>query len=66
MKIAALVTAFVGALFVGCEGDSLEVRTFTLERLNSDEAFGLVDPYVYRDRETKPGTMLAKHVVKVC
>ncbi len=57
MKIAALVTAFVGALFVGCEGDSLEVRTFTLERLQAEEAFGLVDPYVYRDRETNPGTM---------
>ena len=57
MKIAALITAFVGALFVGCEGDSLEVRTFTLERLDGDEAFGLVDPYVYRDRETNPGTM---------
>ena len=57
MKIAALVTAFVGALFVGCEGDSLEVRTFTLERLDADEAFGLVDPYVYRDRETNAGTI---------
>ena len=57
MKIVALVAASVGALFMGCEGDSLEVRTFTLERLEAEAAFGLVDPYVYRDREGKPGTM---------
>ena len=57
MKIMALVTASVGALFMGCEGDSLEVRTYTLERLEAEAAFGLVDPYVYRDREGKPGTM---------
>ena len=56
MKIVALITASVGALFLGC-GDSLEVRTFTLERLEAEAAFGLVDPYVYRDREGKPGTM---------
>ena len=52
MKIAATITALVGALFMGCEGDSLEVRTFTLERLDADEAFGLIQPYVYRDRST--------------
>ncbi len=57
MKIVALITASVGALFMGCEGDSLEVRTFTLERLEAEQAFGLVDPYVYRDRESRPGTM---------
>lgn len=56
MKIVALITASVGALFMGC-GDSLEVRTFTLERLDAEEAFGLVDPYVYRDRDRNPGTM---------
>ncbi len=50
MKIVAAITAFVGALFMGCEGDSLEVRTFTLERLDGDEAFGLIEPYVDRDR----------------
>ena len=57
MKIATLITASVGALFMGCQGDSLEVRTFTLERLEAEAAFGLVDPYVYRDREGRPGTM---------
>ena len=56
MKIVALITASLGAFFMGC-GDSLEVRTFTLERLEADEAFGLVDPYVYRDRSRNPGTM---------
>ncbi len=30
MKLVALITASVGALFMGCEGDSLEVRTYTL------------------------------------
>ena len=43
MKIVALITASVGALFMGC-GDSLEVRTFTLERLDAEEAYGLVGP----------------------
>ncbi len=57
MKIATLITASVGALFIGCQGDSLEVRTFTLERLEAEAAYGLVDPYVYRDREGRPGTM---------
>jgi len=57
MKIVALVAAFVGALFVGCQGDSLEVRTFTLERLEAIEAYGLVEPYVYFDRESRPGSM---------
>ncbi len=57
MKIVALITASVGALFMGCEGDSLEVRTFTLERLDAGEAYGLVEPYVYHDRETRPGTI---------
>jgi len=57
MKIVALITATLGALFLGCERDSLEVRTFTLERLALDQAFGLIDPYVYRDREVGPGTM---------
>ena len=57
MKIVALITASLGALFMGCEGDSLEVRTYTLERLEGEEAFGLVDPYVYRDREGAPGTL---------
>ena len=57
MKITALIAASVGALLIGCERDSLEVQTFTLERLDPEEAFGLVDPYVYRDRESMPGTM---------
>ncbi len=50
MKIAALITATVGALFMGCERDQTEVRTFTLERLDAEEAIGLVDPYIDRDR----------------
>ena len=57
MKITALVAASVGALFMGCEPDSLEVRTFTLERLESQDAYSLVEPYVYFDREGRPGTM---------
>ncbi len=57
MKIATLITASVGALFIGCQGDSLEVRTFTLQRLEAEAAYGLVDPYVYRDREGRPGMM---------
>ena len=57
MKIATLITASVGALFMGCQGDSLEVRTFTLQRLEAEAAYGLVDPYVYRDREGRPGMM---------
>ncbi len=57
MKIAALITATVGALFVGCERDSLEVRTFTLERLEPQNAAALIEPYVYYDREGTPGTL---------
>ena len=57
MKMATLITASVGALFMGCELDSLEVRTFTLERLEGIEAYSLVEPYVYYDRESRPGTM---------
>ena len=57
MKIAATIAALAGALFMGCERDSLEVRTFTLERLDAQEAFGLVSAYVYLDRETGPGTI---------
>ncbi len=51
MKIATLITS-VSALLMGCWGDSLEVRTFTLERLEANEAIGLIEPYVYRDRAT--------------
>ena len=57
MKIAATIAALAGALFMGCERDSLEVRTFTLERLDAAEAYGLVSAYVYLDRETGPGTI---------
>ncbi len=57
MKIVALIAVSVGALFMGCERDSLVVRTFTLERLDAEAAYGLVDPYVYGDRDGNPGTI---------
>ena len=50
MKIVAMITA-VGALVLGCERDSMEVRTFALERLEPDEAAALIEPYIYGDRD---------------
>ena len=55
MKIVAMITA-MGALVLGCERDSMEVRTFALERLEPDEAAALIEPYIYGGREGAPGT----------
>ncbi len=57
MKATLAVLVSVGALIAGCDRDALEVRTFRLERLQSDEISGLIDPYVYSDREGAPGHM---------
>ena len=66
MKITALITATVGALFMGCERDSLEVRTFTLERLDAEEALGLIRPYVYyQDNGLEGAISIAEGLVTV-
>ena len=57
MKIAAVITVSVGALIMGCERDSMEVRTFTLDRLAPEEAATLVEPYIYGDRKGAPGAL---------
>ena len=56
MKIAAMITA-MGALVLGCERDSMEVRTFALERLEPDEAAALIEPYIYGERDGAAGTL---------
>jgi len=53
MSLAVLATTL---LLAACQGDTrLETRTFALQHLESYEAMGLIDPYIYGDREGAPG-----------
>lgn len=53
-----------GILFSGCdaggrgvaEAPRLETQTFRLSTLRAGEVASLIDPYVYGDRDTNPGT----------
>ena len=52
----ATVTGLALVVLAACGGVSdLETRTFELEHLEPDEAIGIVEPYVYADREESPG-----------
>lgn len=58
--VLIVVAVFVGLAFFGPDGPSyvaLDVRTFPLENLRSHEAIGIVEPYVYGDREGSPGAI---------
>lgn len=41
----------------GCAGDDLETRTFEVRYLAPHEVQGLIEPYIYTEREGRPGTM---------
>lgn len=43
--------------FTGCGGEDLETRTFEVRYLPSHEIRALVEPYVFTEREGRPGTM---------
>lgn len=55
------VPLFVVTLMTGAcrPGGQLETRTFQLTNLEADEAYHLLEPYIYQDREGVPGMMSA-------
>lgn len=52
-QLVALVLAMTACL----PGNELETRTFELEHVDSDDVTGLIEPYVYRDRDGAEGTI---------
>lgn len=46
-----------GAVWGGCSGGDLETRTYEVQYLPSHEVRALVEPYVFTDREGRPGTL---------
>lgn len=55
-KAMAVAVSFLAASACG-GGSRLETRTFQLENVDPHEVVGLIEPYVYGDRERAPGTM---------
>lgn len=54
---APLLLLGVALAVPGCAGDDLETRTFEVRYLASHEVQGLVEPYIFTEREGRPGTM---------
>lgn len=54
MANVMVATILAGGL-VACEGDELDTRTFELRYMPFTEAYELISPYVYTDREGAPG-----------
>jgi hypothetical protein len=53
-----------------CSGPQLDTQTFELKYLDAQTAASLIEPYVYFDRETNPGTVstagnMASHLITV-
>lgn len=67
MKRTLIATLATTLLLGACQADTrLETRTFALQNLPPNEAEGLIQPYIYSDREGAPGTMsLAPSAVTV-
>lgn len=53
MMFVALALTITACL----RGNELETRTFELEHVRSDDVTGLIEPYVYRDRDGAEGTI---------
>lgn len=54
-RILWLVVA--GTVWGGCAGGDLETRTYEVQYLPSHEVRMLVEPYVFTDRDGRPGTL---------
>lgn len=59
MRARILWLVVSGAVWGGCAGGDLETRTYEIQYLPSHEVRGLVEPYVFTDREGRPGTLSA-------
>lgn len=57
MRIRFLSLVVSGVVLAGCSGGELETRTFEVQYLPSHEARTLVEPYVFTEREGRPGTL---------
>ncbi|UCG88898.1 MAG: hypothetical protein JSW71_10315 [Gemmatimonadota bacterium] len=71
MKSFSVCCVAVLVLVAGaCGGPQLDTQTFELRYLDARTAASLIEPYVYFDRETNPGTLstagdMASHVITV-
>lgn len=54
-----LILGLFGLLTAGCEGPSLETRTFEVRYLPTHRVDDLIAPYVFTEREGTPGMMSA-------
>ncbi len=58
MKSLSICCAAMLVLVAGaCSGPQLDTQTFELKYLDAQTAASLIEPYVYFDRETNPGTV---------
>lgn len=58
MKSLSIVCTATIVLVAGaCGGPQLDTQTFELEYLDANAAASLIEPYVYFDRESNPGTV---------
>lgn len=57
MRTHILWVVAAGAVWGGCAGGDLETRTYEVQYLPSQEVRALVEPYVFTEREGRPGTM---------
>ena len=65
-SVAAVLVLATGA----CSGPQLETQTFELQYLDANTAAGLIEPYIYFDRESAPGMVstagdMASHLITV-
>ena len=71
MKSLSICCAAMLVLVAGaCSGPQLDTQTFELKYLDAQTAASLIEPYVYFDRETNPGTVstaggMASHLITV-
>lgn len=57
MRTRILWLMVAGAVWGGCAGGDLETRTYEVQYLRAGEVRALVGPYVFTEREGRPGTM---------
>lgn len=57
MKASATLVALLGLLGCGRTAAKLETQTFELRYLQTDQAAGIIDPYVYGDRPGAKGRL---------
>ncbi|HUP20494.1 MAG TPA: hypothetical protein VM778_11130 [Gemmatimonadota bacterium] len=56
-RILVTVTGAALAVLAACDGPALDTRTYQLRYLPPREALSMVEPYVFRDRDDRAGTL---------